>query len=1097
MILPALRTEVSTLISRLNREGGPTATHPVVVRFDNGSHESITIHASRLTPPGASQPYLLLSFVPSPAPVTAPDPDLLEGGDGSDVELLRAQVAALDHELSGTREHLQAVVEELESSNEELQAMNEELQASAEELQATNEELETTNEELQATNEELTTVNETLQVRTVELTDTNEVLHAIQEAVHTAIVLVDNEQRVLQFSPLAVKVFGLVRGDVGLPLRGLPAHVDVPDLSEVVQGVIESGTGQALEVATTSAVYLLQVMPYRVANSTQGAVLAFSDITELAHARRELAVRGEEFRVLAEAVPYALYRSTVDRSRMLYLSATAETLLGLPTDQWAGVRLADFVHPDDRDRVVGAFADVVGDASVDYRIIVPGGAERVIRDISHVTGAGADATRVGALVDITDLVTARAQADTLWRRAEGVFALGGIPGAWVGPDARIREANRFLAALLHTDLAGLLDRPLLDVVSAQDRPRVQAAMDRIVSGAARVEQVPATLSAAVGPRVGLLTLACVSPDDTEGKAMLVTVHDATAERLALKQLEDSEHKLDAVFQGSGAPMAIMSGAGVVIRPNQALCDLLGYGPDELTGAHLDEFTHPDDLAVDQVLFAQLLDGRRRGYTVDKRYLAADGRVIWTRLTVNRGTAGPGDPIIVGSVLDITAEREREAHALVRAQSDPLTGLANRMLAFDRLRQSVRRAGRTGEAVSVLFIDLNGFKGVNDRLGHEVGDLVIRTMAERIAGVTRDSDTVARVGGDEFLVVAPHEGTDSSAEALHLAHRVLDAISLPVDLPASDRSPERTTSLTASIGLAQCPMDGTDVEELVRKADVAMYSAKHAGGNNVSVYSARLVDESRLMATLRADVIEGIRGGEFVPFYQPIVDAGSGAVRALEVLARWRHPERGVLSPAEFIDLVISFNQIEAFTASIIEQAVRDAGSFRAAQEGLSISLNLDPMQLRGSDVPGLLAQLLGPDLTGWTVEVTERAALGDDVAVYRALTELRGTGAKISLDDFGTGYSSVLHLKAWAFDEVKIDREFVSDVGEPGVRGLVATMVDMAHALGARAVAEGVESDAQAEVLRGMGVDLLQGYLFARPMPADELVAWFAEMSSR
>ena len=627
MILPELRTEMATLLGRLNRDGASTATHTIMLRSEDGSSESLVIHASRITPGGQAESYVLIAFVPAPAPAVLAAPDVHAPLDQEEsIEVLHSQLAALREELAGTREHLQAVIEELESSNEELQAMNEELQASSEELQATNEELETTNEELQATNEELTTVNETLQVRTTELSETNEILRNIQMAVNTAIVLVDRNLRVLQFSPLAVKVIGLVPEDIGTPLELLPSHVDISELAVLVRKVLATGEGQIVETSTSTAGYFMQVVPYVKNDTLVGAVIALSDITELRETRLE-------------------------------------------------------------------------------------------------------AERKSALL-------------------KGIFTMAGTPMAWLGEDGSIRQCNADLLNLIGRKEVELVGKTPTDLVLPGYRDHVSTALAAV--GAGREPSVRMTVELVGGTQELLsvdMTLARLEGPDRSQRVLLATFHDLTAAHSAHAALEAREQQLEAVFSGTGAPMALCDTDGLISRANPALCDILGYGPAEIRGTRLDDITYPDDVDADATMFNALAAGKRATYQIDKRFLKKDGGIIWGREVVSLSHTPEPDnpPFVIATVLDITAERQREAAALAQAQSDPLTGLANRILAFDRLRQATLRTQRTLEAVFVLLIDLNGFKGINDRLGHEIGDEVLKETAHRIESAVRETDTVARIG----------------------------------------------------------------------------------------------------------------------------------------------------------------------------------------------------------------------------------------------------------------------------------------------------------------------------------------------------------------
>jgi diguanylate cyclase (GGDEF)-like protein len=497
--------------------------------------------------------------------------------------------------------------------------------------------------------------------------------------------------------------------------------------------------------------------------------------------------------------------------------------------------------------------------------------------------------------------------------------------------------------------------------------------------------------------------------------------------------------------------------------------------------------HPDDANVDHGLLADVLSGARESAEVELRFITAAGRTIWGRLSIARAPSlEDAAPLLIATLMDVTIERERELSALQRARTDPLTGLANRPAAFEQLAREVARSQRLGEAVSVIVLDINGFRGINDRFGHEAGDDVLVEVASRLSAGSRAADTVARLGADEFLIIAPHERGEPATEGVNLASQLVEILRDPIGIGNDDRA----VMVTASAGVSTCPTDGFDPEELVRRADVAMYSTKQAGGDSYAAYSTHLSSQARRVAAMRGEVLDGLAAGQFVAFFQPIVDAVTYRPVALEALARWIHPDRGVLGPVDFMDLIGEFHQWESLTAAMARGISEFLAVMRRNAHELSVSFNVDPAQIHEHDVVRLLTEVSGGDLTGWTIEITEAGAYGDEAVVRRCLANLRALGARASLDDFGTGYSSLVHLKGWGFDEVKIDRAFIVDVEKADARALVATMVAMAGVLGAHTVAEGVETAEQAAILRDLGVNLLQGFHYARPMPAADMLAW-------
>lgn len=417
MIVPSLRTEISAMLDKVLRDGVSEVSHTLSVRFADDSLESVRVVVARFTRSAAHRSrredqdmYALISFIPQIPQGDSAHAEvrpLIVHGRSEESGDADGLVGDLERELTSTRQHLQSVVEELESSNEELQAMNEELQASSEELQATNEELETTNEELQATNEELTTVNETLEVRTAELSETTIVLQNIQNAVHTAIVLVDDRQRVQQFSPLAVKVFGLVKGDLGVSISSLPTTVEMPNLKERIQSVMDTGEAVMTEVSSSASTYLMQIVAYRHEQEIRGAVIALSDVTDLARTRSALAGISEEFRVLSDSMPVVLYRTGLDLITPIDASPSLRDFLQVDSEDSTipPERLADAVHPDDRATVLARrVKDREKDYQIDYRLVADDGCVRSVREISRVLidDRGEAARRVGLVIDVSD-----------------------------------------------------------------------------------------------------------------------------------------------------------------------------------------------------------------------------------------------------------------------------------------------------------------------------------------------------------------------------------------------------------------------------------------------------------------------------------------------------------------------------------------------------------------------------------------------------------------------------------------------------------------------------------------------------------------------
>jgi diguanylate cyclase (GGDEF)-like protein len=441
--------------------------------------------------------------------------------------------------------------------------------------------------------------------------------------------------------------------------------------------------------------------------------------------------------------------------------------------------------------------------------------------------------------------------------------------------------------------------------------------------------------------------------------------------------------------------------------------------------------------------------------------------------------------------DVTQRKRAEAELERLALHDALTGLPNRALLLDRIAGSLTRRRRHGGVVALLLVDVDQFTSVNDSLGSRGGDELLRTFTERLGRMVRAGDTVGRLGGDEFAVLT--EELESEAEAALLADRLLAALSEPVLLVGSEGPVEAV--VTASIGVAVTSSDAMRPEDLLVRGELAMHRAKNRGRACHEVLSddgeQQAVDRLRVVNELRS----GLRRGEIVLHYQPLVELASGRIVGAEALARWNHPERGLLGPDEFIGLAEESGLIRELGAWVLRTACRQV--VHAAAQGVvpqdtapTIAVNLSAQQLSDPGLASLVASVLadtGVPAHQLMLEVTETALLSNTSAALEELESLRRLGVQLALDDFGTGFSSLTYLKRFPLHELKIDRSFVSELGtDPASGAIVASVIQLARAIGLSVVAEGVETEAQRRALLDLGCTLGQGYLFGRPVPADE-----------
>ena len=436
--------------------------------------------------------------------------------------------------------------------------------------------------------------------------------------------------------------------------------------------------------------------------------------------------------------------------------------------------------------------------------------------------------------------------------------------------------------------------------------------------------------------------------------------------------------------------------------------------------------------------------------------------------------------------DITARKTAQEQLHFLAHHDQLTDLPNRLLFADRLRQARARAKREKHQCGILYLDLDRFKIINDTLGHAVGDLLLQEVGKRLRRCTREVDTVARIGGDEFSIVLVH--LNDALDAEHVATKILKALAKPV------QADEHEIFITTSIGISIYPNHDDEPEGLLKKADAAMYQAKAQGRNNYQIYDPSMDQDAEKRMTLENGMRRAIEREEFRIFYQPKIDSLSGEITALEALIRWEHPELGLLSPAEFIALAEETGLIVPIGEWVMRRACQD--NRRWQEEGLPkvrVAVNLSGYQLQAKNFVAAVATVLEETgLAGKCLEfeVTETVIMQNPDFVVGILTQVRDMGIHISIDDFGTGYSSLAHLKRFSVNTLKIDRAFVRDIEKNSTdAAITSAIISMGSSLDLKVIAEGVETEGQFDMLKEKHCDEMQGYLFSKPVPVEDVAA--------
>ena len=517
--------------------------------------------------------------------------------------------------------------------------------------------------------------------------------------------------------------------------------------------------------------------------------------------------------------------------------------------------------------------------------------------------------------------------------------------------------------------------------------------------------------------------------------------------------------------------------------------VLGFSQDDwiTDGGLWDRLLHPED--ADRVISNEAECARSGEFLVQEyRISRADGRVVWIRdeMTVVRGHDGQSDPLFFGVFLDVTDRKRMEAELERLALYDSLTGLPNRALFNDRLTQAIERRSRM-QATAVYFVDVDRFKRINDSLGHAAGDEVLREVATRVQRMLRPEDTVARFGGDEFTVLC--ESVGGVLEAVGVADRLQREIAQPLLAGGAE------LRLSASIGIALAePGDEADCSRLVEDADAAMYRAKERGGARTELFDVAMRERAVTALSIEQELQHGLERGELRLFYQPLVSLTSGEIVGAEALIRWQHPDRGLLAPDSFLPVAEESGLIVDVGAWAVGEAcrrLRDWDRRNGGPEDFGLAVNLSARELTHPDVVSTVLNAVrrsALDPHRLTIEVTESTAMADRDSGFRALRELSAAGVRIAIDDFGTGYSSLDHLREMPADILKIDRSFVAGMAANSPdSALVAAAIAMGRALEMEVVAEGIETNEQVADLRELGCPLGQGYLFARPLPPEEI----------
>lgn len=555
------------------------------------------------------------------------------------------------------------------------------------------------------------------------------------------------------------------------------------------------------------------------------------------------------------------------------------------------------------------------------------------------------------------------------------------------------------------------------------------------------------------------------------------------------QIEDTEVRIRAVTDNVVDAIVTIDETGEIESVNPAVVTMFGYVRDELIGKNISMLMpEPYRNQHDRYIKSYLASGNAKilGKGREVQGVTKSGKVFPMDLAVSEMWVG-NTRYFIGIMRDITERKEHQAEVEYQALHDALTNLPNRALLADRLQQAIMTAKRESRAIALLIMDLDHFKDINDTLGHHHGDIVLQKVAHRMLAVLRKSDTVARLGGDEFAILLPAADLE---HAIDLSEKLLNVLEDPIEID------EYSFLIGGSIGIALFPEHGVDGSTLMRRADVAMYVAKREN-RGYAVYELTQDQHSLKNLSLMSELRSAIDNEELQLYYQPVIDLQKGKIGGVEALVRWQHPRRGLLYPDSFIPMAEQTGLIGALSVWVLKQATQQSAVWAESGIELRVAVNLSVRNLHDVRFPEQVYAIVESGEARPTLlrlEITETAIMSDPDRALEILNRLSAMGVRVSIDDFGTGYSSLAYLKQLPVDEIKIDKSFVMGMAvDENDAVIVRSTIDLAHNIGLKVVAEGVEDQTTYDLLRGLHCDSAQGFLMSKPLTLKELNTWLTE----
>lgn len=779
------------------------------------------------------------------------------------------------------------------------------------------------------------------------------------------------------------------------------------------------------------------------------------------------------------------------RGRIIFFNRACEETTGYSFDEVRNKYVFDvFIPPEEREAVKGVFKQLKAGQFPNRHEnywLTKDGRKRLIA-WSNTATVGPDG-QVQWVVPTGIDITERKQVEEALRESETLYratfdqAASGI--VHVDLEGKYIQVNQKFCDIVGHTRKELTKLKFQDITYPEDLERDLGLVQKLRAGKIPTFTMEKRYIHKDGHIIWVnLTASLVRTSTGEPKLFIAVIDDITKRKEAEAALRRSEERYRALAEAAHDIIFISNKDGKLEYINSVAADHFGHKPTAVIGETLDKVFPAGFTSHCKQSLKQVFGTGEPVYNETFAPFTGKNSEMWlgTWLTPIKAEDDSVNAVL-GIARDITKRKRDEETIRYMAYYDPLTRLPNRVLLNDRLTLAMAQAHRKDELLAVLFLDLDNFKTINDTLGHAVGDELLQGVAQRLQSCLREGDTIARLGGDEFTLLLPQ--ITSSDDAVRVSQKVIEAFGAPFVLA------DRELHITTSIGIALYPTDGDTAEALLKNADTALYRAKEHGRNNYQLYTPAMNARALERLAMESSLRKALEKNEFTLCYQPQVELKTGTIIGMEALVRWRHPELGLILPMQFIPLTEETGLIASLGQWVLSEACRQNKAWLdAGFAPMRIAVNLSARQFQDENLVRTVEQALaesGLSSKYLALEITESVVMKDVVAATRTLRKLKQIGIQVHIDDFGTGHSSLSYLKKFPIDVLKIDHSFVCDITtDPGDAAIATAIITLAHSLKVKAIAEGVETREQMELLRALGCDAMQGFVFSRPLAANE-----------